>query len=659
MKKRVTIDFESRSRANLKKTGAYKYALDPSTQPTCLAIKLHGQKPFLMPFGEINKHWKDLPTVFHLSWERLIREGVLFSAHNAFFEQCIYNLILVARLGWPKIPPHLWRCTAAKAAACALPRSLEKAGAALKLLVQKDLNGRRIMLKLCKPRKDGAFWEPHEVPEDFAAQDRYCIQDTIVEEMVDDALPDLSPQEQELWFHDQLVNSRGIYVDLPVVKKIISMREKETAKMMKEADSLTTGFLENINSRNQILEYLATEGFELPNLQSKTVEEYLTNGRINGDAKRILEIRKALSKSSTKKYDAFLNRACQDRRVRDNLLFHGASTGRWGGLGVQPQNFPRGFIKDTDGAIEEIETYSTEDLKFLYGENLSPLFSSCLRGMFMATPGKKLFVADYSAVETRALWWLAGDEKGLDSFRRGLDVYRVQAAEVYESTYVEIEDPSPERQLGKALILACGFGMGPEKFVETCHIIHNLPIDAELGAKAVKAFRESHASVTKFWKSLNDAAIYAVDNPGKRARAAKIVFVVEGKFLCMIIPSGRKLRYAYPTVDWTVTKWGSSVRSLVYWAVNPKSKKWNEERTYGGKLAENATQAVARDLLAESLLTAEAKGYEVLMHSHDEIVSEAVHGSVDEFEKIMETLPSWAKGLPLKAKGWTGPRYKK
>lgn len=658
---KITLDFETQSRANLKKVGAFVYSEDPSTRAACLAVQDHfGGMPFFFNFEDIQEKFKNLDEYFQSFWIENVRKGTIFSAHNAFFEQCIYNNVLVKRQGWPPIPLHQWRCTAAKAAIMSLPRSLAGAGEALKLSVQKDLKGHIAMMKLCKPRKkDNEFWTPETAPQDFAILYAYCKRDVEAEVALDKALPDLPPSEQELWFLDQKINQRGVCVDMPVVKKIIQIREKETAKMLKEVDSLTEGLIESTTQRQALLNYLADEGYDLPDLRSATVEEYLSEGKVNGDCKRLLEIRRALSKSSTAKYNKFLERTSHDNRVRDLYLYSGAGTRRWTGVGIQPQNFPRGNVKDIAEAIERIKSSSTLDLKLLYGDNLGPLFASCLRGMLIATPGFELFQQDFSAIETRVLWWLAGNEEGLKIFGNGEDPYIDMAAYVFNKPWHQVSDE--ERQLGKAIILGCGYQMGAPKFLATCETMYRIKLTEAQAKNAVNAYRTKHAAVPKFWENINNATKAAVENKDTTYRVGRIRIRSNGKWLQIRLPSGGKISYAYPKVEWQITQWGSNSRVVSYWAPNPKTKKWNKETTYGGKLVENIVQAASRDLLAEAMMRAEAKGYRVLMHSHDEIVSETKLGvgSNEEFGRIVSESPDWAVGLPIESKGWSGLRYKK
>ena len=356
MKKRITKDFETRSRCDLKKMGAFKYSMDPSTQPTCLAYKPYGGDVRFLDFKLINTHWTKLPSWARSDWSYFIANRYEFSAFNSFFERCIYDNILVPRFGWPSIPPMLRRCIAAKGSACALPRALEKVGAALRLHTQKDFRGHNAMMRICKPtrewklwnekyREDAAWAEPKifieydDEPETWDTMYDYCKIDVKSEEELDRVLPDLPPDEQEIWHHNQKLNWRGLRVDVPTCQKIVGIMAIEDKKKRKELDSLTMGLITKPGARDSILEFLALEGVTLPNLQAKTIDDKLAGFDLSCDMRELLEIRKACSKMSTRKYQTMLDRAMPDHRVRDLTMYHGASTGRDTGTGIQPHNF--------------------------------------------------------------------------------------------------------------------------------------------------------------------------------------------------------------------------------------------------------------------------------------------------------------------------------
>lgn len=720
MIKRVTKDFETRSMVDLKKAGAYKYSLDPSTKPTCLAFKIVGEPTvYFLDYHAINRPWKEQPAKLRDLWTRLILEGYQMSAHNSFFERCIYDNILVRRYGWPAIPPRQRRCTAAKAAAASLPRKLEEVGAVLKLHTQKDKAGYVAMMATCKPTREYNAWvkaraevaagkrvglkkqmiaaadappvfiEPWTHPETFDTLYRYCKIDVRTEELVDLALPDLIPSEQEIWFQNQMLNWRGLHIDIPTVQKITTIMEAESKVKLKDLDTLTMGLITKPGAVKSILEFLALEGVELPNLRKQTVEDALAGFGLSDDMRELLEIRKALSMASTKKYHGFLARANEDHRVRDILLYHGASTGRDTGTGVQPHNFPRGLIKMSKdrpyAAVENVIELDKDMLHLLYGESLGILFSALLRNMIIPSPGHELFVADFSKVEVAVLWWLAGNEPGLKILRSDLDPYKYQAAANTGKPYIAISDEGDDRQLGKAQILGCGFGMGAPKFQKTAWDMYRLKLTLKQSREAVKSYREANEAVPDLWKAYEQAAIETVRRGGVRT-AGRCKFIYDPRkyyggvrFLWVELPSGRRLAYADPHLAWRVRQYevietdpktgedilvmktSNPMETLEFWGVNSKTKKWALERTWGGTLAENITQATARDLMMPGMVRLEKRGYRGLLMVHDEGITEKKinEGSVDEFVDILCEVPPWATDMPISAKGWSGPRYRK
>ena len=705
--KRFTADFETRSACDLKKSGAYKYSLHPSTQPTCFAIKERGKsKIYFLDFKLINTPWRQLPEDFKNFWRGIIAGGYQFSAHNAFFETCIYKNILVKRYGWPDIPFRSFRCTAAKAAACALPRNLEGAGGAMELSVQKDKRGYVAMMATCKPTKQWNAWnklqqqvaagarisdakklkakepEPKKFldyddnPETWETLYRYCRIDVKAEEKLDESLPDLIPQEQEIWFLNQRLNWRGLRIDMPTVKKIVGIMEVESKIRLKELDSLTMGLVTKPGARQSILDFLKLEGVELPDIRAKTVEDVLKSAqdgkgrKLSPDMMRLLEIRKALSKTSTKKYQGFIDRAGADGRVRDILLYHGASTGRDTGTGIQPHNFPRPVIKiDKErpyAAVEAVIKSDYEMLKILYGESLPMVFSSILRNMFIPSVGCELYVADFSKIEVAVLWWLAGNRAGLKILNSGKDPYIYMAAENTGKAYEEVEAAvnrgekwaEDARQLGKAQVLGCGFGMGWEKFQATAFDQYRLKLTDRQSKDAVNTYREANEAVPNLWKDYERAAVMAIED-GTTVEVGKCKFFVRDNFLWVQLPSGRRLAYRNPSIGWRETDYGPR-KTIEFWAVNSKTKKWAQERTWGGTLTENIVQAVARDLMMPAMVRLDKKGYVPLLSVHDEGICEKANGCIDEFVSILCERPAWAdKHLPLDAKGYRAPRYRK
>lgn len=669
-RRRVVIDLESRSECELNTAGGYEYSRHPSTEIICVGYRIDGgERKIFYPF------WGELPPDDFI--EAVCDENSVLIAHNAFFEQVmLWNCFLTKyiltlpleimhklkrALSWN---PKRWRCTAAKARASALPGKLEKAAEAAGFSIQKDKVGHQLMLKLCKPRKTwltkGTGDKYFGKREDFLRLGEYCLGDVDVEEALDLFLPNLSEYEQLVWELDQKMNVNGVRVDLTACHLIMSMIESESTTLKAEVDSLTLGIVESAAQRAEVLDFVRSEGLELPNLQAKTVADALQAGGMSEVARRLLEIRQVVSKTSTAKYKRFIERTSRnDFRVRDLLVYHGPTTGRWaGGGGVQPQNFPRGLINDTDQAIDVILAGDLELVRMVYADPMMT-FSSVLRGMLTATPGKLLFAADYNAIETRVLWWIAGHDAGLRLFRDGVDSYKEMASVIFKKPIGAVT--KNERQLGKMAVLGCGYGMGHVKFKNQCHASGMTDVDVALAKAAVYGYRDLHSPVKALWDLLERGALFAVLNPSKRVKVKGVTWFMSelGDFLYCRLPSGRLLSYPFPSIKADQTPWGVPKPTLYYWGVNSFSRKWVEEKTYGGKITENLVQAIARDIMVNGMFNVEAAGYDLLITVHDELVAETEHGDVAEFESLITKLPDWAAGCPISAEGWSGLRYKK
>lgn len=662
MKYRIVVDYETRSEVNVRDVGGIAYAQHPSTEIMCMGYKINNDKARIwLPHQDPPP--KDLVNAWNYD------QDANLVAHNALFEYCISHWVLRRRFPTFFAPafPRRFKCTAAKAAACALPRSLEGAGLALDLPVKKNMRGRRLMLKHSMPRSkwvktgQGEKWfeDEFEREEIYA----YCRTDVEAEHLLDLELPDLSPYERKVWLLNIDMNIRGVQVDVPLARKIWGWVGEESLKLNTELKEITKGEVNRATERDKLLKWINSEIFTpIPNLKAETVTKVLKDAKffIPDDVRRALEIRQSVGKSSLKKYPAMVERVCSDGRVKDYSLYHGASTGREAGRGLQLQNLVKGKIKDTNLAIKLIgESEDLEEIRFLYGDPFE-VFSSCVRGMIKATPQHDLYVADYNAIEARVLHWIADDKPALKRWHEGVDSYVHMASPIYG---VPIEKVTYEqRDIGKRAELGCGFGMGGKKFYATCLQYGAENVTPELCNRAVNIYRKTHPAVTQLWNNLEEAAIQAVKYPGRIIRINKTAWQVLDHFLWATLPSGRKLAYHRPSIKKGMTSWGEERAMLHHWGENPKTRKWENAGTYGGRLTENIVQATARDITVNAMLNLKRAGYNFLFMVHDEIVSEAYRKdkkTLAEYEQILCTLPQWAKGLPIVAKGWVGERYKK
>ena len=704
----VHLDFETRSDVELADVGSWNYSLHPSTYPLCMAYSFGDEEPVL---------WR----LYDPEPQRLlahIASGGIIKAHNASFEQAIWQNKCVSLFGWIEVPQKQWRCTAAKAAAHALPRALGACGKALGLSSVKDSEGHRVMLKLCKPRKktekDSAPY--HNSAEDFKILYSYNLSDVRAERAIDNFLPDLTEYEQELWFYDQAINKRGVAVDLELVEKALKIIGIYAESYNNQINALTDGVIGTVGQISKILAWLnlsemkrLSEGNvttleetalvttwynkkipdndkvlglaeklggdvkqklllvpKLPyqTLDKKTIENLLEANQFENElCKQLVLLRQKGSKTSNKKYEAIKTSVCPDGRVRDCFLYHGASPGRWSGKLIQLHNLPTGANLDTEKAVGYIKTESISELEKM--GDVTNVISSCIRGAFVPAQGKKFYAADYSAIEARLLIWSVGDVVGIKEFEdfdreknKLLEPYRRMASRIFNKPVEDIE--KTERDVGKMVILGLGFGMGSVKFKESCEQ-RGIKIDEDFANKVVQLYRNKYSLIKNQWYAIEEAAIKACMLPEFTASCGKFQFRRTGRFLYCKLPSGRKIAYCDPEIKMATTPWGEEKQQLHFKGVNTETKQWAEQHTYGGSLVENCIQAVARDLLAEAIISCEKNNYPVVMHTHDEVVVEVPEGfgSLKEFLGLMTNKPLWAKDCPIVAEGWEGHRYRK
>lgn len=786
----ATIDFETRSTMDLRKIGGFLYSLHGSTEAMCLAYHLPGHKEvglWHMRHSDLLIGESDLP----LDLFAFILAGGLLEAHNAFFERCIWTNIMVPRHGWPVVKPEQWRCSAAKASAMSLPRDLEGACLAMDLGIEKDAEGRKLMLKMCKPRKlrkdeleqwaEDIGWEGrlpsyksehypvvyHETEEDLLRLWAYCKQDVYAEHALSLSLPELSKAELSVWKMDQWLNWRGARFDLTMAKNALEMADAWKARLNSVLEALTG--VSAATKRQQVRDWLAEhEDLELPDTAADTLDHYLASEELSGRARRVLEIIKDVNKTSTRKYAAMVEKAFDgDERARDLMMYHGAGTGRWAGKGIQVHNFPARdlIVKNFDEAAELILGNDLDWVHALYGDVMKFL-SHSLRGAILAEEGRDLIVADYAAIEARCVFWESSSHAALEVFQRGEDIYCDMASGIYgfevkKAIAKDWEHPdytlhSGCRQFGKQAVLGLGYGMGYVTFLLTCRkygihffreevtrimgaerlhkaeewVRRQLCLDdkpTDMSATEAKAYasrrrqaartrqrlrearedpaaivhelalmkhtvdvyRNRYPQVKQMWTDQEQAAIEAtqsgtvpskVHNASNPVECGKVkwylstprvihddlvgtIEVRAGKWLHCELPSGRLMSYCDPEVKTSRTSWGELKPALRYMSVDGVTRKWMRTATYGGKIVENITQAIARDIMAEAMLNSVKEGcpYDPIMSVHDELVCEVDEdkGDLKEFERLMSDLPPWALGCPIVAEAERYKRYRK
>jgi len=657
--KKLRIDFETYSEADLVKVGAWSYSKHPSTEVLIMAYAFDDDEPRVWLPGQ------ELPDFANYMKLGGIMDFQL-SAWNDFFEMSIwYNV-----LRWPLPRPKYWSDTAAKAAALALPRTLDGCGQALGLGtdVAKMKEGKRLIQIFSKPKKSmkketrGQLVRtyPSDFPDEFNKFIEYCRQDVIAERTIDRMLPELQPRTRELWELDRTINLRGVYFDMESVNNAIATREKAREAAIERVAEETSGILDNISSRPQFMEYLEAIGCRLDNAQKEYLKRKLDELEASGenpDAAEIIRLRLEVSKSSLAKYDKLLEIVDDENRARGLLRFHGASTGRWSGNLFQPQNLPRGSVDLPDLCIDLLKYRDPELLEIFFDEPLEAI-SLCLRGMLCAPPGKRLIVSDFSQIESRVLAWLAGALDKLEAYRTGLDIYKVNAAAAYKVKYEDVT--KAQRTIGKVIELACGYQGGVGAFNSMADVYGVVIPEAE-AKTLIKNWRLGNPKVTSFWSNVEAAAVKAVREPGSVQAVRGIRYRVQGSgvssFLFCYLPSGRRIAYHRPRlVDGAFDR-----QQIEFLGMNSVTRKYTRQRTYGGKLVENITQAVAMDCMADKMIDLDAAGYPIVLTVHDEIVAELPEGKgcLEDFNSIMEKVPAWCKGLPIAADGYEARRYKK
>ena len=642
----IRLDFETRSRANLRKVGVWRYAEDPSTEILCFAYKIDAGPIRVWRMGQAFP--KDLATAITL--------GAKIKAFNANFERAISEMC-GPKIGMPVPKVSQWVDTQAVALMCSLPGSLGILADVLKVEQQKDKDGTRLLRKFSMPKKNGTFVEPKEGPEDFSLLMEYCKQDVRTEESVDKALPihDLG-EEQRVWELDSVINKRGIPMDLRLIKGAIAIERRAQAEAKKSLTQMTNGAVTSPNQTAKIIAFAKKHKYELQNVQLATVTAAILDPGVPRIVKDVLRIRKRTSQAAVKKYAAAASAVCADGRIRSIHRYHGAHTGRWTCTLLQTQNLARPKTKLDDTDNELIRRGDYESLELLYGDPMAVLRDAVRHIISSLGIDDQLLVCDLSSIEARVLGWLASDPKYLKAFREGLDLYKVTAAEIFGCEYDDVTDD--QRWVGKQAVLALGYSMGVDTFYTQC--VKSKPdISRGLLERAVKAYRKTYYRIVKYWSLIEAAAVSAVAKPGTTTRAGAVSFQMVQGYLTMKLPSGRRLWYPEARIIIQKTKWGEN-KAVVAYKTCIKKRLWVTKTTYGGRLAENAVQAISRDVFVHGMLLMWEKKLHIIFHTHDEAVAHVKKTrNIQEVVDCMTAVPKWSPGLPLGAKGFATKFYRK
>ena len=657
---RLSGDFETTSRGSLPQIGAHKYARLPSTRILCFAYAIEDDDPDIW-FPTRQPPPKDLI--------KAARDPELeFRAWNAAFEFNIWNAVAIKH-GLPPLGIERFHCTMAQALVWGVPLRLEQAAIALRTNIEKDKEGAKLMRKMMRPRphKDGSItWWDQDEPELLWRLGEYCAQDVRAERSIGRRLRPMPTDERRLWVLDQHMNNRGLKVDADAVRKMQTVVDGELVRIGAALAGLTDGRITSPTQTARLLAYLKEQKVEINSLDKRVIPLVLKDD-LDPRHRQILKLYGQGAKSSTAKLRSMMNYLDDDGRIRSLTQYGGAMrTLRWAGRGPQIQNYPRPSKEiDARVAIEHIIWgVDADTLDFTHG-NPMDVVSQCLRGAYVPAEGHAFAVCDYSGIEARVVAWLAGQEDALDVFRTGADIYRKAANDV----------GSTSRDLGKLLVLSCGFGAGPRR---VAIIAQNPPYFIELSKeeaiKNVYGWRDANHHIRSLWYEVDDLIRMVlnrhIDDRWIWTNTRKVAFrmAIDERLsgsLLMRLPSGRKIVYRNASIDEIINDpdGASWVEPVIRYDGLDWTKKWTRIRSWGGKFVENMTQAVARDLLAGAVLQLDNDDDDLLTTIHDEIIAEPLRSRADarlaEMKAVMGVAPQWAYGLPLKAEGAVMARYGK
>ena len=639
------LDLETYSSSPLPKCGVYRYC-DSSDFEILLLSYAFDDGPVItidLACGET------LPDEFLKALED---PTILKIAHNAVFERVCFSKYLGH---W--LDPAQWRCTMVMAWYSTLPGRLADVAVALNVTEKKMGEGKDLIRYFsvpCKPTKTNGGRTrnlPQHAPEKWAMYKKYNAQDVETERAVYHALlkHPLPEHEWELYALDQRINDRGVRVDRLLVKQAMAVDLAFSRQAFQRAQELTG--LENPGSVSQLKAWLADMDMPMESLSKRIVQEKAAEAE--GIVKELLELRLELSKTSIKKYEAMARTVCRDGRVHGMLQFGGASrTFRWAGCLVQLQNVPQNHLPDLRLARDIVKRSDEEQLEMLFGSVPNTL-SELIRTAFIPKDGCRFIVADFSAIEARVLAWLAGEEWVLEEFRGAGKIYEATASRMFHVPQETIVKGYPNyeyRQKGKQAVLSCGYGGGVGALKAM-----GAKMPEEEMQPLVDSWRAANPHIVQFWYALGNAASEVIEKHNS-VRVGKVKVYWRDNRLLIRLPGGRDLCYLSPR--FVINRFGS--RGIGYLAASAGGKMELQE-TFGGKIVENCTQSIARDLLAHAMVNLEAAGYPIVFHVHDEAVMEVPigQGSVEEACRIMAIPPDWAWDLPLRADGEEMEFYRK
>lgn len=649
---KLYIDFETLSECDIKKAGGDAYARHHTTSPICMAFAL-GDAPVqvYVPLFEAKRAMRidgsNYPIVHELPQDvqAHVGNGGAVVAQNAVFD---FNVWMHHCKTWPQIKPSQLDCTMARACAMALPSGLDAMGEALGISMPKDKMGTRLINKMCRP--------PFETSPILLGQMiNYCARDVEAMREIDGLLLPLHPVERDVWLVNFRANQKGIALDQALISECLRLSAEEDINLAKMAHDVAGLDISAIRSPLQLKKWAETQGVDLPDLSKDTMATFTIENPL---VQQVLDIREQVCKTSIKKFNAMLEVLCDDGRARGNHIYHKATTGRFAGSGVQVQNIPRPSIDDCDTVSDHVITHGAlpSDIKCDTKTALSSLLRSCI----VAPELKEFYCADYSAIESRVLFWLADEQKGLDVYRNGDDLYCVTASSIFGRPVTKAD--KYERSVGKVAVLSLGYQGGVKAFTGMCDAL-GVDLKGVDPQSVVNAYRDTYSKVKIFWADCGNAAIEAIKQPGVAMTVGKCKFKYSTKIKALgcRLPSGRIIQWPQAELDENaVTPWGAKTTQVTYKGMN-LAHKWTTKRTYSGDVCQSAVQAVARDMLCNAMIYLDRAGFPIVLHVHDEIMAEMPVGAgrFKEFERIMSTPATWAQDCPIAVEGWVGTRYQK
>lgn len=659
-KHHISIDVETQSGADISKTGSYRYLQDPDFRILLFGYQIDDGPVEVI---DLTKGDGKLPDriVTMLANPQYVKH-----AYNAAFEWYALN-----RAGYPTPIEH-WQCTMVWSLYCGYAAGLGNTGEAIGLPEDKKkaLTGKALIRYFCTPQKETKnfkkkYHDPEDDPDKWDLFIEYNRQDVVAEHEILQRLKlfPVPETEWQLWRMDIRMNALGVKVDEQLISGALDIDAKSTAELTQQAQAVTG--LSNPNSTAQLLPWLNDHGCALPDLQKLTVEEALKGADLDPDARKALELRQLLGKTSIKKYVAMETAKGEGDRVRGISQFYGANrTGRYSGRLVQLQNLPRNYLSTLDAARRMTRAGNYEGLKMIYG-NVPDTLSQLIRTAFIPSEGRHFVVADFSAIEARMIAWMAGEQWVMDVFANGQDIYCETASAMFGVPVGKHGPNADLRQKGKIATLALGYQGGPAAMIAMGALRMGIP-EEEL-PDIVTKWRQSHPKTVGMWYQIGDAAYncVATGNPqifpiaGGKSR---LTFRMENdliygqSFLTIELPAGRKLFYPKPYLK--ENQFGKP--AVHYYGVKQTTGKWGPESTYSGKLSENCVQAIARDCLCEVIRRIYAKGWDLVFHVHDEVIVDApldVH--TEDLCALMDAPIGWAPGLLLNGAGFESNYYMK